>query len=422
MADFKTTRDANGYGLAVQEIRALDLTALGSTSVSVAFVTHVRVSGHGGMWASGPLPILQPVNSTTERRDDSRPTDAAARSSLVAQQQADVLYGNRDLSRWHRIVEDCEPLLALELLADVTDEHGGWGFLVVHAKALSQDAGEWLDRVVHGRESSFWDSVRRTAGPSVVIADRPQARTVVFLDIGRDGPTASVLPSAYALASARSLQDTDVVNRSSQHTLTISKRDWSALVLRDGAAFVAHQRSIEPFSPTLRMLVHSVHVDALLLALVQRRMVDRSGDRAANASLAGASELLDLEREHFEFKRTYWRTSLTSKRTAPVDQVLRAFQDQLLTALDVADVEERVADGARLAVSLTSSAQQAAQERLNRLVQRTSVVLGSLGLMLTAVPIVNDSGWAVFLVAVGLAVLGIAGAFVVLHLVRSRSE
>jgi len=213
---------------------------------------------------------------------------------------------------------------------------------------------------------------------------------------------------------------TDLSRRAAKHSLTIEAVDWSALVLRDGAAFVAHQVSEQIYAPTLRMLAHSVHLDALLLAMVQRTLVDASGALTVSASLEEPSELVKLERDHFDFKRRYWRTSLTTKRTSPADIVLRAFQDQLLTQLDVTDVEERVEDGARLAQSLHSQQQEKAQRTLNRIVQRVSVIIGAFGLAFAAAPVVAQPSWTLFLVAAAVGALGMTLAFLVLWLSDRR--
>jgi hypothetical protein len=47
-----------------------------------------------------------------------------------------------------------------------------------------------------------------------------------------------------------------------------------------------------------------------------------------------------------------------------LDEALRAFQEELLTTLDVADVEERVHSGAQLARSMHAERQDNAQRRL----------------------------------------------------------
>ncbi len=152
----------------------------------------------------------------------------------------------------------------------------------------------------------------------------------------------------------------------------------------------------------LRTMVHSIHLDSLMLALLQRELLDRTVTRAARADIATPADLVELEKRHFDFKRTLWRTSLTDKRTSPTDEVFRAFQYELLTPLDVADVEERVTDGAQLARTLQA-------ERLEALVRTAAVVIGAFTLAFTAAPVISDPSpslfaWATLAGAVGVAV------------------
>ena len=208
--------------------------------------------------------------------------------------------------------------------------------------------------------------------------------------------------------------------RAELHELTIARPDWSALVLRDGGAFVAHQTSGERFAPTLRTLVHTVYLDGLLLALMQRRLLDDSDQRATEAELVTPADLVSLESQHFDFKRTYWRTSLTQKRHSPTDDVFRAFQNELLTPLDVADVEDRVREGARLARTLLAERAEQAQDQLTRLVRNATIVIGSFSLAFTAAPVLAGPSFGAFLWAALIAVAGIAVAFAFLHLAKTR--
>ena len=162
--------------------------------------------------------------------------------------------------------------------------------------------------------------------------------------------------------------------------------------------------------------MHSVYLDALLLAWLQRQLIDRSDLLAARADLSASKDLVELERKHFNFKRTYWRTALTYKRTSPTDEIFRAFQAELLTPLDVQDVEERVQEGARLARMLQAEEAEMAQDRLTRLVRSATVVIGSFTLCFTAAPVIGSPGVALFAWAAGFAVAGMAVAFGLLAL------
>jgi len=366
---------------------------------------------------------VQPSNETAARRGHAAATDGQARRTLVAPQQADVLYGDVGLARRHLIVDTDAQDFRLLALEQLTMPAKDTALLAVHlaSKGDRADYQDLLAETVHSRASAtdrVWAGVSEAIGQEYKFARGPEPpKSISFID-----GVNNALVAAYALITASgSNRMTDLNRRAAKYSFTIEAIDWSALVLRDGAAFVGHQVSDEAYAPTLRMLAHSVHLDALLLAMVQRTLVDASGALAVKASLEDPSELVKLERDHFDFKRTYWRTSLTAKRTSPCDIVLRAFQDQLLTQLDVTDVEERVEDGARLAQSLHSQHQERAQRTLNRMVQRVSVIIGAFGLAFTAAPVVGQPSWSLFLVAAAVGLVGMGLAFLVLWLTGHRT-
>ncbi|GAA4287679.1 hypothetical protein [Georgenia daeguensis] len=320
-------------------------------------------------------------------------------------------------------------ILGIELLGgSARYEIGGQhAFAVVHVTSEEPSMEALLQAVpgaVHGLRHSanlFWSEVRALLPTAVVIKERPKIRVLAYAPFAeeRARPYLGPLELAYALVSgAGPASGADLAVRAAKHRFTVERPDWSCLVLRDGAAFVSHQTTQEDFSAVLRVLVHSVHLDALLFALVQRCLMDDAGRQTTTVGLEDASALVDLERAHFEFKRTYWRTSLTDKRSAPPDMVLREFQEQLLTARDVMEVEVRVQEGARLAHSLLEAGQEEAQQRLNRLVRTVSVVIGAFGLSFAAAPVVAEPSWSAF----GAAVLAGAGGAAVAQLVLWRVD
>ena len=405
----------------VNESTALDLTAVrGASTVLVTTATLPLMES----WRTGPLPIVQPSNGTAARRGHASVTDGDARRTLVAAQQADVLYGETGLARRHLIADaDLQDfrLLALEQL---TMPKRMTALLAVHlaSKGDYADYQDLLAETVHSRATStarVWAAVAEAIGQEYEFARAPEPpKSISFID-GVD----DALVAAYALVTATTGNGlTDSSRRAAKHSLTIEAIDWSALVLRDGAAFVGHQVSDEAYAPTLRVLAHSVHLDALLLAMVQRTLIDASSALAVKASLEDPSELVDLERRHFDFKRMYWRTSLTVKRTAPSDIVLREFQNQLLTQMDVTDVEERVKDGARLAQSLHSQHQEEAQRTLNRTVQRASVIIGAFGVAFAAAPVLAQPSSSLFLMAAAAGLIAMGLAFLVLSLTGHRTR
>lgn len=269
------------------------------------------------------------------------------------------------------------------------------------------------------RGELFWSELAELLGSSVVTAG--PVRGMYFDQIETsESARSEALALAYQRVAGATEIDSHLRARAERHELTIARPDWSALVLRDGGAFVAHQTSGELFAPTLRTLVHTVYLDGLLLALTQRRLLDDSDQRATAAELVTPADLVSLESQHFDFKRTYWRTSLTQKRHSPTDDVFRAFQNELLTPLDVADVEDRVREGARLARTLLAERAEQAHDQLTRLVRNATIVIGSFSLAFTAAPVLAGPSFGAFLWAALIAVAGIAVAFTFLHLTKTR--
>lgn len=408
----------------------LDLGALtnGRPSAVVVFPVKVDAGACGRGWVPGPLPVVQPQNETAAQRGHVLPTKEEVRRTLVDEQQSDVLYGHRGLGRHHRIVDD-DDVVAFEMLWQREPRSPGPGFGLMVAHVVPRDGASvdglltWHAQAVRRRGAGALAArLLQLAGPGLTAGSgRPRVLTFAVVPEARTDPGLR-LTAAYAMVSGASADSWQAqADRAAGHELTLAKPDWSVLVLRDGAAYVSHDRDSEAYAETLRMLMHSVHLDALLLALVQRILIDQSGDRAVTIPLDQPDDLVQLESDHYEFRRTYWRTALTDKRTAPPDVVLHKFQDELLTTADVLDVEQRVSDGARLALSLHARQQQETQERLNRMVQNGSVIIGSFGLAFTAASVIADPGWPVFWQALAIGLAAMVVAFGILRLTGRRA-
>ncbi|MCA1712934.1 MAG: hypothetical protein LC789_15370 [Actinobacteria bacterium] len=426
----------------------LDLVGFCGTRPSAVLVREILLSTSlAGDWRIGPAPFLQPTNESTERRGNRRTTDADARRSLIGSQQAAVLYGAVDTSigrggrpastRKHQLspgwtcggmqVAAVEVLLFAPIPEGAPGAHPN-GLLAVHVAATEEplealrEGAARLSDAVHPsspRGRMFWQDLADRLAPGV--SARGPLRAMSFDQLDSAGPAnTEALARAYQRVTGAAEITAHLKARAERHKLTIARPDWSALVLRDGGAFVAHQTSGEPFAPTLRTLVHTVYLDALLLAWTQRRLLDDSDRRATEAQLVDPTDLVSLESHHFDFKRTYWRTSITQKRHSPTDDLYRAFQNELLTPLDVADVEDRVREGARLARTLHAERAERAQEELTRMVRNGTIVIGSFSLAFTAAPVLAGPSLDAFLWAALIAAAGIVLAFTVLHLVKKR--
>ena len=419
---------------------AVDLLSIAGPHGSSVFVVPLRREASAGVteeWHVGPLPVVQAVNETASQRRHARITDSGARRTLVARQQADVLYGVTGFRRYWKAVE-FDPsdeadfaLVALEIFVGVEEDPttAEVGFAVVHAVAQAEDLDGHVDasaRTSYGVGPSgtgLWARVAAELPDRSRLAPDAKVRTLTYAGVDDlPGSVVDPLQVAYAFVAGISALSDDTASRSAHHALTIERPDWSCLALRDGAAFVAHQTSGERFADVLRVLVHTVHVDGLLLALTQRVLVDRIGEQAVEASLDAPTDLVALERTHFDFRRSYWRTCLTDKRSAPPDLVFRALQHELLTGDDVAEVQQRIEDGARLATSLHAEAQGRSHRRLNRTVQSATAVIGAFGLSFAAAPVLSEPSAALFAAALGFGSLATAAAFGALAVVRRHSE
>lgn len=359
-------------------------------------------------WLPGPVPFCQPSSPGAKERGLHMSTDASARSTLVSHDLAPVLY-DVGLRRWLYPTAPVagHHVLALEVCA-VGD--GATALLAVHLQNAT--LVESLRRPGSAKATAFWIELQAHYLPTARYTEGP-ARSVSFLSASSD----DALPKAYAAITG--IRE-GVDRRSARHVLTVKKPDWSALVLRDGLAVVSHPAEDTAFAAHLHVQTHSVYLDALLLAWSQRILLDRSGTKAAHARLDVPDELVELERGHYEFKRTAWRRSLTHKRTSPIDDVLATLQRELLTDRDVEDVEDRVRDGARLARTLHQEESAHAQEGLNRTVQRAAVVIGALGLSYAAAPTIAEPSWALFFWATGAGLGAMVIALLALSLITKR--
>lgn len=378
----------------------------------------------------GPLPVSLPSNATTADRGGAALTDEKARRTLVGSQQSDILYGRESprpqTHRWHRILDEADGFapecVAIECFLGPDDNPRNAarpGYLVLHLSG-APTINEHLD-LVHPhslrRPSGLWTEVAEAVGATLDV--HAGVRRLNFMATTEDD---GFLPAYGLLSGSPSRRLGDLAPRADERTFTLSRSDWSALILRDGATFVSHQKGAESFGPTLRSHVHSVYTDALLLALLQRRLVDESGEAAVHATLSSPEALAKLEKDYFDFKRRYWRVSLTDKRNSPTDDIFRAFQAQLLTPLDVEDVEERVMNGARVARTMYAERQATEQEQLGRRLEEGSAFIGSFLFAYTAAAVTRDPSWTTFVVATFVGLLGMFASVGFIRWSRRRAR
>jgi hypothetical protein len=111
-------------------------------------------------------------------------------------------------------------------------------------------------------------------------------------------------------------------------------RDWSALVLRDGISFVARTPRVPAgrgadFHASARVYARTLHVDVLLLGILQRTALHEVADSVAELDIdeLDADVVERLERDLLRFRtRLWWRD--VGQRGHQTSAVLVGFQEQ----------------------------------------------------------------------------------------------
>ncbi|MER6347130.1 hypothetical protein ACWC10_10550 [Streptomyces sp. NPDC001595] len=319
-------------------------------------------------WEPGPLPFAD--------------GDRERRARYFAPAAARALYGRR----WHRTPPVAQgPLLldGLELLRVATPKEPRQALGVLHLtvrgphlldvlRAIGHRSGAGPDPLTGALDpAALFAGVADTAPPTAPFAlARPY--TVAFLTPG-PGHTAALrdadgrLPgSADAWLRALAWRATEAdnpspperVERVADETIRISA-DWSALVDRHGAAFLGHRPDQGPgdFYDFALLQARTVHLDALLLGMVQRDHLDALTDELSTVyerSTGLARRVSALERNIAVFRSTHWRRHQTVH--GPADGLLRAFQARHRLPELFADILAEAADHSRI-VQTRESAQ-----------------------------------------------------------------
>jgi hypothetical protein len=314
-------------------------------------------------WAKGPLPFVA----------GQRRWDAARRGVYFAPAVARALYG----SRWHRAVSVTEGALRLEgveLLRAATPEAPRQALGVLH---FTVEGPRLLDvlRAIGHRPGAQPDPLTGTLDPVALFdgaadATPPTAPfaiarpyTVAFFTpdsshtaVLREGEQLPVSADRWlrSLAS-RSLEadnpsPPERLERVAVEAIRISA-DWSALVGRHGAAFLGHRpdQGAGDFYEFAMNQARTVHLDALLLGMIQRDHLDSLTDELSTVFDGGpglARRMASLERNIAVFRSTYWRQHQTVH--GPAGGLLRAFQARHRLPEMFADILAEAADYSRL--------------------------------------------------------------------------
>ncbi|ULR53372.1 hypothetical protein [Streptomyces deccanensis] len=320
-------------------------------------------------WPQGPIPF----------EVGGRRTDTRTRSSYFAPASARALYGAPGRPcRWHLALDvkhDGMHLLGVEVLRAATVRNPQHALAVLHftvdrplMPVLRAIAGRLSDDA-DGPLSGPFDPTRLLTGvaetrdpgasPATV---RPY--TVAFLSPAahhspalRDGLEGELPATAdrwlWQLASRSTPEDfplpPETVGNLLQDTVRISA-DWSALVLREGTAFLGHRADTgdTDFFAFGALHCRTVYLDALLLGALQRDHIDELTDELSETFTAPrlARRVSTLERSIAVFRSTYWRQHLTAHGTA--NDLLLAFQNQYRLPARFDQILAEAADYSRL--------------------------------------------------------------------------
>lgn len=369
-------------------------------------------------WAGGPLPFEQ----------GARRADAPTRQTYFAPAAARALYGRR----WHRplsVTHGPLELKGIELLHAPTSTAPQRALSILHFDVAGPHLLPTLRAIGH-RPSSAPDPLTGPLDPAALMAGfadtRPPAGpfaiarpyTVAFLSPGiahahalRD-PSGDLPASAdrwlWSLASRSTEADFPMAPETfsvvRQEAVRISA-DWSALVLRHGAAFLGHRPDTGEgdFYGFAALHARTVYLDALLLGTIQRDHVDALTDDLSAVFVGPglARRVGDLEQHIAHFRSTYWRQHLTAH--GPANQLLLAYQAQHRLPERFTEILAEAADYSRLVQTQESQQIAGALGVLTILGLPLSTVLGILQVR-------GDQDPFHLLIAVAAALAATAGA------------
>ncbi|MCP3765176.1 hypothetical protein [Streptomyces sp. MAR25Y5] len=377
-------------------------------------------------WPEGPFPFEL----------GSRRTDRPTRAVYFAPASARVLYGAPGRPRrWHLpqdVKHDGLHLIGIELLRAATANNPEHALAVLHfsverpllpvLRALSGrgplttaepfagltgpfDPVQLLNGVADVRNPTAPFAIAR---PYTIAFLTPTARHTPAL---RDGPEGELPDTAdrwlWQLASRSTPQDFPLAPETAREHLKDTVRisaDWSALVLRQGAAFLGHRPDTGEGDFYAFGALHSrtVYLDALLLGALQRDHIDELTDELSEVFTSPrrlARRVAALERNIALFRSGYWRQHLTAH--GPANELLLAFQNQHRLPARFNEILAEVADYSRLVQTQESQQISGALGILT--------ILGlPLGTALGILQVLGDDSLSHLLIALALSVAATA--------------
>lgn len=375
-------------------------------------------------WTEGPFPFEL----------GSRRTDTATRSTYFAPASARVLYGAPGRPRrWHRpmsVAHEGLCLIGMELLRTATARNPEHALAVLHL-SVERPLLPVLRGIAGRGPSAETPPLTGPLMPSELLADIAELRdgtgsfaiarpyTIVFMTPGAEDTAAlrlglqGELPATadrwlWQLASRSNPDDFPLAPETAAEQLASAVRisaDWSALVLRQGAAFLGHRpdTGAGDFFEFGALHSRTVYLDALLLGSLQRDHIDELTDELSEVfdSPRLARRVAMLERNIAVFRSTYWRQHLTAH--GPANDLLLAFQNQHRLPARFGEILAEAADYSRLVQTRESLQISGALGILT--------ILGlPLGTALGILQVLGDESMAHLLTALALSVAATAGA------------
>lgn len=318
-------------------------------------------------WDEGPLPFEY----------GTRRADRATRRTYFTTPAAQVLYGEPGHPRrWHRILSAVQGSLTVhgvEVLHTPLNDHPDRALAILHLSTNDPgfDGFHTTLRALARRQAAPPSPLTGELDPERILQGQahvttgPAPFTVAFLT-----PADTQLPHLYprryrsiwspgdqwlwALASRTNATDYPPdpadVPALTNDTIRLSA-DWSALALRDGAAFIGRRRdrgSADPFFGYAELHARTVYLDAFLLGMIQRSHIDQLTESLSRVfdDTHLARRVTELEQHIAHFRATYWRQHLTHH--GPANDLLLAYQNQHRLPTRFAEILTEATDYARL--------------------------------------------------------------------------
>jgi hypothetical protein len=400
------------------------------SAVTAAVIVPATLRSWPESLSDGPLPLLFPTAT------GHAPSDTAARTTYFNVHTARVLYGTPEpapggsppsgesgwpLRRGHLWV-DASPdqLLPARMTAVEVLAHGASGqrgaFIVAHLCLPAKEPLTELQALTTARKTGVGNPLLDLleGGPSSPLGNsvanlpatvRPFAVTLAVPrgelpegPYGRSFPWDPLRQWLFAFASARTSAQfpADPEDTSLLEGLVRLSQDWSALVLRDGAAFVGRVPAADSryLSGSADAYVRSIYLDVFLLGQIQREELGMLTEKLASlgGSLDRLTELFSLEEDVSRFRNTYWWQHLTSHGTG--NKLLVEFQRQHAMPQLFQQVIRELDDYSRYATLRADRQEQQQLSRVNILLSVLTLLTVPLTLMEIMIESHAPRSWA----------------------------